>query len=119
MSEGINGQLIPMDFSKVNKPVAEYLRGEIKKKTRNKDGLHALLLAFQGIQFPRELSMITEKADVNFEDIKVRTHDNNIKLWIAIARLEVWFTAKRQSGHELGNEKTIKHKAATILANYV
>jgi hypothetical protein len=118
MSDDINNNVIQIDFSKVNRAVAEYLREEIKKKAINSDGLHALLLAFQGIQIPDKLAIITNKADVNFEEIKARLHEHNKDLWVAIARLEVWFSIKRIKGQEVGNEEEIiKNKAATILAH--
>lgn len=109
--------LIQIDFSKIDRTVAEYLRGEIKRKAINRDGLIALLNAFQGIQFPCELTAITDKADVNYEEIKSRIYAQDKKLWVAMARLDVWFSIKKQIGHEIASEETIKRKAATILFN--
>lgn len=109
--------LIQMDFSKVNRAVAEYLRGEIKKKAINRDGLLALLNAFEGIQFPGEMTAITEKTDVNYEEIKEKMYSQNNSLSEAIARLEFWFSINRTIGNELSDEESIKNKAATILAH--
>jgi hypothetical protein len=108
--------LIQIDFSKVNRVVAEYLRGEIKKKAINRDSLIALLNAFEGIQFPGALTAITDKADVNYEEIKEKIYAHNDNLSKAIARLEFWFSINRTIGNELSNEETVKNKAATILA---
>jgi hypothetical protein len=109
--------LIQIDFSKIDRAVAEYLRGEIKKKAINRDGLIALLNAFQGIEFPRELTAITDKAAVNYEEVKSRIYEKDKNLWVAMARLDVWFSIKKHIGHEIASEETIKCKAATILAH--
>ena len=111
--------LIQIDFSKLNRVLADYLREQKKKKAINSDGFIALLNAFQGIEFPNELTVITDKAEVNHEEIKAKIYAQDKGLWVAMARLDVWFSIKRKIGHEIGNEGTIKNKAATILANCV
>ena len=111
--------LIQIDFTKLNRALADYLREQKNKKAINSDGFIALLNAFQGIQFPNELTAITDKAEVNYGEIKAKIYAHNKDLWVAMARLDAWFSIKRKIGHEIANEEAIKNKAATILANCI
>jgi hypothetical protein len=111
--------LIDLDFSKLNRIVADYLREQVKKKSINRDGLLALTIAFEGIQIPCELTSITEKAEVNYEEIKAKIYAQDSYLEKATATLDFWFSINKFIGNELDCEETIKKKAATIIANCI
>lgn len=111
--------LISIDFSKVNRAVADYLREQVKKKAINRDCLIALLNTFEEIQFPYELAIIADKKEVNFEEIKAKIYVQDNSLCKAIARFEFWLSINKTIGNELKNEEILKAKVATILAHYV
>ena len=110
--------VIQIDFSKVNRTVAGYLREGIKSGAITRDCLVALLTAFEGVELPSGIEAITDK-EVRYRDIKEKVYVQDNSLWKVIARLEFWLQINDSIGNKIAHDEAIRTKAAVILGNYV
>lgn len=112
--------IISIDFHKVDKKLARYLRERIQKRSLKAKNITALLIAFEGVVLPDVPCIILEPTiDVNFEEVRriIMSQDN--MLWRSFLRLEFWIKINRVIGSEIDDEEKIKNELAKIISNFI